>query len=301
MLLKHPQVTGCHLRRLDRGRAHVYATAAAHGKRVQCSDRGQESRPGPAGRPHRGDRAAASSIRPLAARGSAAWPCPWCAWRRRSPTSWWPRSSSWRSSSSSARPGTRRTELGPLVTAEHRAFVRRGSRRPSQEGAELVLDGRGVMVRGYEGGYFLGPTIFDRVTPAMRFGWQEVFGPVLYIKRVQISRRVSPSSTPATSPTGPSIFTQSGYHAREFARRIDGGMVGINVGIPVPMSAFPFCGPQTELLRRPPRHGQGRRGLLYRDQGRHELLVFQKRPGRGAGGHVGRGSHSRVADIPCDK
>ncbi|HEX7551791.1 MAG TPA: aldehyde dehydrogenase family protein, partial [Candidatus Methylomirabilis sp.] len=135
-----------------------------------------------------------------------------------------------------------RTQLGPLVTAEHRASVTAWIETGVQEGARLVLDGRGITVPGYEGGYFLGPTVFDQVTPQMRCGWEEIFGPVLCIKRVQSFEEGVALINASDFANGASIFTQSGYHAREFARRIDGGMVGINVGIPVPMSAFPFCG-----------------------------------------------------------
>jgi malonate-semialdehyde dehydrogenase (acetylating)/methylmalonate-semialdehyde dehydrogenase len=99
-----------------------------------------------------------------------------------------------------------------------------------------------VKVPGYEGGYFIGPTVFDHVKPEMSCGWQEVFGPVLYVKRIRSFEEGIRMINSSEFANGSSIFTQNGHYSREFVRRIDAGMVGINVGIPVPISAFPFCG-----------------------------------------------------------
>jgi malonate-semialdehyde dehydrogenase (acetylating)/methylmalonate-semialdehyde dehydrogenase len=135
-----------------------------------------------------------------------------------------------------------KTELGPLVTAEHKRFVTDWIGKSIQEGAELVLDGRDLVVSGYEGGYFVGPTIFDSVTPEMTCGDQEVFGPVTYIKRIDDFEEGLALANANQFANGATIFTNSGYHAREFARRSHAGMVGVNVGIPVPVSFFPFAG-----------------------------------------------------------
>ena len=153
------------------------------------------------------------------------------------------------------------TELGPLVDAEHRAFVTGWIDRSVSEGAELVLDGRGARVPGYEGGFFLGPTIFDRVTGDMSCGCEEVFGPVLYMKRVGGFDEGIDMINSSEFDNGASIFTRSGYHAREFARRIHGGMVGINVGIPVPISAFPFSGHKSSFYG--DLHVMGRDGVAF--------------------------------------
>jgi len=134
------------------------------------------------------------------------------------------------------------TELGPLVTDEHRQGVHGWVETGVEEKAELILDGRGAVVPGYEGGFFMGPTIFDNVTPEMRVGIDEIFGPVLCIKRVKDFEEGLNEMNSSEFANGSSIFTLSGVHAREFSRRTDGGMVGINVGIPVPISVFPFCG-----------------------------------------------------------
>ena len=111
-----------------------------------------------------------------------------------------------------------------------------------EEGAQLVLDGRNVKVEGYEDGYYIGHTIFDHVTEDMTIGNREVFGPVLCIKRVKSFEEGLALMNRNPFANGSVIFTQNGYYAREFAKHTDGGMVGVNVGIPVPIGVFPFCG-----------------------------------------------------------
>ncbi|MGI6010249.1 MAG: CoA-acylating methylmalonate-semialdehyde dehydrogenase [Ruminococcus sp.] len=134
------------------------------------------------------------------------------------------------------------TQLGPLVTEEHRKSVIKWIEKGVEEGAQLVLDGRDVVVPGYENGFYLGPTIFDHVTADMSVGDCEIFGPVLCFKRVKDFEEGLLLMNSNQFANGSAIFTQSGYYSREFARRTDGGMVGINVGIPVPVGIFPFCG-----------------------------------------------------------
>lgn len=134
------------------------------------------------------------------------------------------------------------TDLGPVVSQEHKDSIVRWIEQGVKEGAELVLDGRDVVVQGYEGGYFVGPTIFDHVTEEMTVGTQEIFGPVTLIKRVKDFEEGLKVMNDNPFANGSVIFTQSGYYAREFEMRTDGGMVGINVGIPVPTAYFPFSG-----------------------------------------------------------
>jgi malonate-semialdehyde dehydrogenase (acetylating) / methylmalonate-semialdehyde dehydrogenase len=134
------------------------------------------------------------------------------------------------------------TELGPVVSAEHKAFITGWIDRGIEEGAELVLDGRGASVPGYEGGFFVGATIFDNVKPGMSSGDEEVFGPVTFIKRVSDFEEGIEIANASRFANGSCIFTESGYYAREFSRRTHAGMVGVNVGIPVPVSFFPFSG-----------------------------------------------------------
>lgn len=134
------------------------------------------------------------------------------------------------------------TDLGPVASAEHKQSVVDWIAKGVEEGATLVLDGRDVVVKGYEDGFFLAPTIFDHVKQGMTIGDSEIFGPVVCIKRVKNFEEGLAVMNANQFANGSCIFTQSGYYAREFAHRTHGGMVGINVGIPVPISVFPFAG-----------------------------------------------------------
>ena len=135
-----------------------------------------------------------------------------------------------------------KTELGPVVSADHKASVKKWIDKGVEEGADLILDGRDLIVPGYENGFFVGPTIFDNVTEEMTVGRDEIFGPVLAIKRVADFEEGITIMNNSRFANGSCIFTESGYYSREFARRTHAGMVGINVGIPVPVSFFPFAG-----------------------------------------------------------
>jgi len=134
------------------------------------------------------------------------------------------------------------SELGPLVTKEHREFVIGWIEKGIQEGAKLVLDGRNRSVKGYEGGYWLGPSIFDHVEPGMSVGDEEIFGPVTCVKRVKDFEEGINLMNASRFANGSAIYTRNGYFSREFAARTHAGMVGINVGIPVPVGIFPFAG-----------------------------------------------------------
>lgn len=132
--------------------------------------------------------------------------------------------------------------LGPVVTQEHRQSILNWIEKGIEEGADLILDGRNPVVPGYENGFYVGPTIFDNVTEDMTIGTREIFGPVLCIKRVKSFEEGLEIMNNNPFANGSVIFTQSGYYAREFAKRTHGGMVGVNVGIPVPVGIFPFTG-----------------------------------------------------------
>lgn len=132
--------------------------------------------------------------------------------------------------------------LGPVVNQKHKDSILRWIQKGIDEGATLVLDGRDVTVEGFEGGYYLGPTIFDHVTEEMSIGTSEIFGPVLCIKRVKSFEEGLEIMNNNPFANGSVIFTQNGYYAREFSARTHGGMVGVNVGIPVPIGVFPFSG-----------------------------------------------------------
>ncbi len=134
------------------------------------------------------------------------------------------------------------TGLGPVYSAGHRESVVQWIEKGVAEGAKLVLDGRGVVVPGFEKGFYLGPTILDHVTEAMTVGRQEIFGPVLCVKRCKSFNHGLKIMNDNPFANGSVIYTQNGFYAREFVRHTHGGMVGINVGIPVPVGFFPFAG-----------------------------------------------------------
>ena len=155
----------------------------------------------------------------------------------------------------------RSTNLGPVVTAEHKQSICDWIQKGIDEGAQLVLDGRGCTVSGYEGGFYLGHTVFDYVTQEMTVGQSEIFGPVLCVKRVQEFEEGLTLMNASPFANGSVIFTQSGYYAREFARRTHGGMVGVNVGIPVPAGMFPFAGHKNSFIG--DLHALGKDGLRF--------------------------------------
>jgi malonate-semialdehyde dehydrogenase (acetylating)/methylmalonate-semialdehyde dehydrogenase len=135
------------------------------------------------------------------------------------------------------------TGMGPLINQGHKDFVLSWIETGIKEGAELVFDGRSPKVpAGCEKGFYLAPTIFDKVTEDMSVGREEVFGPVLCIKRVKNYEEGLKIMNASRFANGSVIYTQSGYYAREFAKRTHGGQVGINVGIPVPLGIFGFTG-----------------------------------------------------------
>jgi malonate-semialdehyde dehydrogenase (acetylating)/methylmalonate-semialdehyde dehydrogenase len=153
------------------------------------------------------------------------------------------------------------TDLGPVVSAEHKKFVSEWIAKGIAEGAELALDGRDIAIAGYEGGFYLGPTILDHVTPEMSVGKSEIFGPVNCIKRVKDFEHGLAIMNASEFANGSCIFTQSGYYAREFTRRTHAGMVGVNVGIPVPISVFPFSGHKNSFFG--DLHVMGKDGVAF--------------------------------------
>ena len=140
------------------------------------------------------------------------------------------------------------SKLGPVVSAAHKKSVLDWIQKGLDEGATMVLDGRDVKVEGAENGFYIGPTILDNVTEDMTVGTQEIFGPVLCIKRVKGFEEGLAIMNRNPFANGSVIFTQNGYYAREFAKRTDGGMVGVNVGIPVPVGVFPFTGHKNSFI-----------------------------------------------------
>jgi len=131
---------------------------------------------------------------------------------------------------------------GPVVTAAHKAKIEGYIQQGVNEGAELVVDGRGFRLQGYEDGFFVGPTLFDRVTTDMVTYREEIFGPVLQIVRAKDFDEAVALPSRHQYGNGVAIFTRNGHAAREFAARVNVGMVGVNVPIPVPVSYHSFGG-----------------------------------------------------------
>lgn len=133
-------------------------------------------------------------------------------------------------------------DMGPLVTMDAKKRVIGYIEKGVEEGAKLLLDGRGVVVSDYPRGYFLGPTIFDEVTPEMVIAREEIFGPVACIIRAKSLDEAIDMINRSNYGNAASIFTSSGYYARKFRREVNAGNIGINVGVAQPMAFFPFGG-----------------------------------------------------------
>jgi malonate-semialdehyde dehydrogenase (acetylating)/methylmalonate-semialdehyde dehydrogenase len=131
---------------------------------------------------------------------------------------------------------------GPVVTAAHKQKIENWIQTGVDEGAELVVDGRGFTLQGHEAGFFVGPTLFDHVTPDMSAYKEEIFGPVLQMVRAENFEEAIALPSKHQYGNGVAIFTRNGHAAREFAARVDVGMVGINVPIPVPVAYHSFGG-----------------------------------------------------------
>ena len=133
-------------------------------------------------------------------------------------------------------------QYGPVVSAAHKQKISDYIAMGQDEGAELVVDGRGFALQGYEKGFFIGPSLFDQVKPTMKTYQEEIFGPVLQIVRAESFEEAVDLPSKHQYGNGVAIFTRNGRAAREFASRVQVGMVGINVPIPVPVAYHTFGG-----------------------------------------------------------
>lgn len=133
-------------------------------------------------------------------------------------------------------------DFGPLVGRDAVDRVRSYVDLGVKEGAELVVDGRGFTLDGHENGFFAGASLFDRVTPAMRIYQEEIFGPVLSVVRAADYEEALRLPSEHTFGNGVALFTRDGDTARDFTRRVNTGMVGVNVPIPVPVAYHTFGG-----------------------------------------------------------
>lgn len=174
-------------------------------------------------------------------------------------------------------------EMGPLISKAHRERVVQAITEGVDEGAKLVLDGRFFTHPDFPEGYFIGPSLFDYVTENMNVYQNEIFGPVLVVLRVKTFDEALALVNRHAYGNGTTIFTHSGYYAREYSRRVQVGMVGINIPIPVPIATHPFGGWKRSAFGDTGMHGAESMHFYTRCKtitarwpvaGRHEEHVF---------------------------
>jgi malonate-semialdehyde dehydrogenase (acetylating)/methylmalonate-semialdehyde dehydrogenase len=153
------------------------------------------------------------------------------------------------------------SEMGPIVTAAARDRIVGLIGTGPEQGAELIVDGRGLSVPGHENGFFVGPTVIDRVTPEMDVYREEIFGPVLTVVRADSVDEAIALINANPYGNGTAIFTSSGEAARRFQRGVNVGMIGINVPIPVPMAYYSFGGWKDSLFG--DKHIHGPEGVSF--------------------------------------
>ena len=162
--------------------------------------------------------------------------------------------------------GTRGTDMGPLVTSEHRNKVAGYIDAGEREGATVVVDGRQGEFDADGNGYFVGPTLFDHVTTDMTIYKEEIFGPVLSVLRVDTYEEGLDLINANPYGNGTAIFTNDGGAARRFENEVEVGMVGINVPIPVPMAYYSFGGWKNSLFG--DTHAHGAEGVHFFTRGK---------------------------------
>jgi malonate-semialdehyde dehydrogenase (acetylating)/methylmalonate-semialdehyde dehydrogenase len=173
--------------------------------------------------------------------------------------------------------GRRGCDMGPLVTGAHRDRVAAYVAAGEAAGAEVVVDGRGVAADGDPGGFWLGPTLFDRVTPDMSVYTDEIFGPVLSVVRAGSYDEALALVNANPYGNGTAVFTRDGGAARRFQHEVEVGMVGVNVPIPVPMAYFSFGGWKASLFG--DAHAHGRDGVRFFTRGKVVTSRWPDRPG----------------------
>ena len=149
-----------------------------------------------------------------------------------------------------------KSEMGPLISKEHKMKVEDYIEKGVKEGAELKIDGRKIKIQGYENGYFVGPTLFDNVSSEMTIYKEEIFGPVLSVVRVKNYNEAIELVNNHSMGNGASIYTSDGEISRHFTTNCKIGMVGINVPIPVPMAFHSFGGWKQSLFGSNSMHGK---------------------------------------------
>ena len=145
--------------------------------------------------------------------------------------------------------------MGPVISKEHKQKIENYISKGIEEGAELIADGRNYKIQGYENGYFIGPTLFDKVTTDMTIYKEEIFGPVLSVVRTKSYEEALSLVNEHAFGNGTSVYTSDGEIARHFTTNSKIGMVGVNVPIPVPMAFHSFGGWKQSLFGDHSMHG----------------------------------------------
>lgn len=171
-------------------------------------------------------------------------------------------------------------EMGPIVTKQALDRIEGYIDLGVKEGAKLVVDGRGLKVKGLEGGFFTGGTLIDQVTPSMRIYKEEIFGPVLGCVRAKDFAEAVQLVNEHEFGNGAAVFTSDGNVAREFARRVQIGMVGVNVPIPVPMAWHGFGGWKRSLFG--DMHAYGEEGVRFYTKQKSVMQRWPASIGKGA-------------------
>lgn len=173
-----------------------------------------------------------------------------------------------------------RSEMGPVITAEAQQRIENYIQTGVDQGAKLLVDGRGLKVSGYEQGFFVGPTLFDQVTTDMTIYQEEIFGPVLVCVRVPDFAAGVDLINSHQFANGVACYTRDGNIAREFGRRIEVGMVGINVPIPVPLAWHGFGGWKASLFG--DMHAYGEEGVRFYTRQKSIMQRWPESVGKGA-------------------
>ncbi|MBN1758387.1 MAG: CoA-acylating methylmalonate-semialdehyde dehydrogenase [Chitinispirillaceae bacterium] len=281
IFLRHPDIKGVSFVGSTTVGKHIYATAAANGKRVQALTEAKNH--ALVLRDCNADRTAQGIINAFCGcAGERCMALPVVVIENAVADTVIPLIVKYARGINLGRAYEKSTGMGPVVNGGHKEFVLDWIRKGIEEGAELLLDGRNPIVPdGCDKGFFIGPTIFDHVTEEMSVGREEIFGPVLCIKRVESFEEGITVMNNSRFANGSVIYTRSGYYARKFAKETHGGMVGINVGIPVPVGIFGFTGQKQSFFG--DLHMMGRDGFIFFTESRNVTSTWfdESRPSTG--------------------
>ncbi len=267
-LLQHPDVVGVSFVGSTPVARYVYATAAAHGKRVQCQGGAKNAlvvMP---------DAVLPPTVAGIlsSAFGTAGQRCLAGALVLAVGEVYEPLKAQLVQAASRIRVGNgldETVQMGPVVSRRALERIHRAIQKGVEEGASLLLDGRGVQVEGHPDGYFIGPTILDGVRPDMSVAREEIFGPVLGIIPVNDFEEALQIIEGIPYGNAASIFTSSGRYAREFKHRVRCGNIGINIGIAAPAATFPFSGMRESFFG--DLHGQGKDAIRFFTE--HKVVI----------------------------